>query len=108
MIVKSAALQAYQKAQRQFSTQENKLSMTKTSAQEPTTSFSDTLTNSVQKVNELQSEKKQMVLDFASGKEQNVHEMMISMQKASVAMSMTSAVRSKVLSAYQEIMRMPF
>ena len=108
MIVKSTALQAYQKAQRQFSMQENKLSMKSANAEQPSTSFTDTLKNSVENVNDLQTKKKQMILDFASGKEQNVHELMISMQKAGVAMRMTSAVRSKVLSAYQEVMRMPF
>ncbi|MFW5734480.1 MAG: flagellar hook-basal body complex protein FliE, partial [Oceanidesulfovibrio sp.] len=42
------------------------------------------------------------------GEKQNVHELMISLQKASVAMSLTSAVRGKVMEAYKEIMRTQF
>jgi flagellar hook-basal body complex protein FliE len=49
-----------------------------------------------------------MIEEFASGKRQNVHELMITMQKAGMAMSMTSAVRAKVMSAYQELMKMSF
>ena len=45
---------------------------------------------------------------FASGKTQNVHELMISLQKAGLAMDMTSAVRNKVMNAYQELMRIQF
>jgi flagellar hook-basal body complex protein FliE len=77
-------------------------------AQEGGQSFMSTLTDSLSKVNELQQQKAGMIESFASGETQNVHELMISMQKASVAMSMTSAVRGKVMQAYQEIMRMQF
>lgn len=39
--------------------------------------------------------------------EGSVHEAMIAMQDAQVAMEMVVAVRNKALEAYQEIMRMP-
>lgn len=39
---------------------------------------------------------------------QNVHELMITMQKSSLAMKMTSAVRGKVLEAYKELSKMQF
>ena len=70
--------------------------------------FTAALKGSLEKVNNLQTQKNEMVESFASGKEQNVHELMISIQKAGLAMSMTSAVRNKIMSAYQEVMRMPF
>jgi flagellar hook-basal body complex protein FliE len=57
-------------------------------------------------VNDRKLETNEMIKSFASGKTQNVHELMISMQKASVAMSMTTAVRSKVMAAYKEVMSM--
>lgn len=56
----------------------------------------------------MQSEKKMMIEQFASGKSQNVHELMITMQKAGLAMQMTGAVRGKIMQSYQEIMKMPF
>ncbi len=70
--------------------------------------FMDAMTKSLKEVNEMESEKSGLIEAFAAGKSENVHELMISLQKAGVAMSMTSAVRNKVLSAYQELMRMSF
>lgn len=71
-------------------------------------SFSQTLTESLTEVNNLQSEKNTMITSFASGETQNVHELMITMQKASVAMNMTSTVRNKVLEAYKEMSKLQF
>lgn len=70
--------------------------------------FGDTVIDSLKNVNNMQSEKSRMIDEFASGKNQNVHELMITMQKASLAVSMTSAVRTKVMAAYKEIMQTHF
>ena len=70
--------------------------------------FADTLKNSLGKVNELQREKRAMITSFASGETQNVHELMISLQKAGLAMNMTSAIRNKAMEAYRELSRMQF
>ena len=74
----------------------------------PQNGFLDTIANSLNRVNELQKAKASAIDDFASGRSQNVHELMITMQKSSLAMKMTSAVRSKVLEAYKEISKMQF
>lgn len=74
----------------------------------PNNSFTNTIKNSLQQVNELENAKAQAIEDFASGKTQNVHDLMITMQKSSMAMKMTSAVRGKILEAYKEIARMQF
>ena len=74
----------------------------------PQTSFTDTVSSSLNRVNELDKAKAQAIDDFASGRTQNVHELMITMQKSSMAMKLTSAVRSKVLEAYKELSRMQF
>lgn len=70
--------------------------------------FADTLKNSLSQVNNLQQEKKDAITAFASGEQQNVHELMISLQKAGLAMSMTTAVRNKAMEAYKELARMQF
>ncbi len=70
--------------------------------------FSDTLKKSLTKVNSMQAEKNQMITAFAAGENQNVHELMIAMQKAGLAMQMTTAVRGKVMEAYKELMHTPF
>ncbi|WP_319468483.1 flagellar hook-basal body complex protein FliE [uncultured Pseudodesulfovibrio sp.] len=109
MVVKSVAINAYQNAMdvRRKSVN-NTVTKSLAKPQEPVQDFSETLKESVHKVNDMQAEKKMMIEEFASGKKQNVHELMITMQKAGLAMSMTSAVRNKLMSSYQEIMRMPF
>ena len=71
-------------------------------------SFASTLENSLGKVNELHGAKSKAVESFASGENQNVHELMISLQKAGIAMSLTSAVRNKVMEAYRELSKMQF
>lgn len=74
----------------------------------PDNSFTSTIKNSLNQVNELETAKAQAITDFASGRNQNVHELMITMQKSSMAMKLTSAVRGKILEAYKEIARMQF
>ena len=109
MAIASVAMQAYQKAaaaQKAFDQTFAKRLQKPEAA--PAQSFSTALKGSLEKVKDLQLEADNMVKSFATGEKENVHELMISLQKASMAMNMTSAVRGKVLSAYQEIMRMPF
>lgn len=70
--------------------------------------FGTTLKDSLTQVNDLQAQKADMIEEFASGEKQNVHELMISLQKAGVAMRMTSAVRNKVMEAYKQLSKMHF
>ena len=70
--------------------------------------FADSLKKSLGQVNEQMVLKDKAVESFASGENQNVHELMIQLQKSNLAMSLTSTVRSKVLDTYKELIRMPF
>lgn len=108
MNVKSVALQAYKNAVDHNRSLESQIKSKVKSDREETGNFGDALVKSLGDVNELEAQKHAMIEDFASGKSDNVHELMITMQKAGLAMSMTSAVRNKIMTAYQEIMRMPF
>lgn len=72
------------------------------------TNFVDSLKSSLSDVNAEQIKKDQMVASFATGENQNVHELMIQLQKSGLAMSMTSTVRNKVLDMYRELVKMPF
>ncbi len=101
----SNALADYQKAQTSFNKQHEQATPAKTVSP---TSFSDTLHDSLNAVNDLQTKKNQMITSFAAGETQNVHELMISMQKASLAVNLTSAVRNKVLEAYRELSKLQF
>lgn len=108
MAIRNVAMQAYTDALQTQKKFEKKFDKTMESSKPEVNSFSETLTSSLKGVNDMQTEKRAMIEDFASGKNQNVHELMISLQKASVAMTMTSTVRTKVMTAYQEMMKMPF
>jgi len=112
MAIRNIAMNAYQNAQATNGltrTGANRATfLTDKTAADRKASFTDTMRESLTKVNDLQSEKAGMVEEFASGERQNVHELMISLQKAGLAMRMTSAVRNKVLEAYKELSRMQF
>lgn len=99
MSIKNVAMQAYSNAIQSQQKFDKKFDKTMDLHKTDPNSFSETLTDSLKSVNNLQGQKKQMIEEFASGKNQNVHELMISLQKASVAMTMTSTVRTKVMSA---------
>lgn len=97
------ALADFAKAQKRFQEEAGSESQEKN---EP--SFSTTLNKSLKEVNDLQTLKRSMIESFASGETQNVHELMITLQKAGLAVNMTSAVRNKVLEAYKELSRLQF
>ncbi len=99
------ALASFQKTQKTFNHLENKIA---NPAPPQVNSFADTLSTSLKEVNNLQADKSAAVKSFASGETQNVHELMITMQKASVAVTMTAAVRNKAMEAYKELSRLQF
>ena len=68
--------------------------------------FVDMLKDSIQKVNTLQGEANNSMQGLVTGETKNIHETMIAMEKAHVSFNMMIQVRNKLLSAYEEIMRM--
>ena len=108
MIVKNIAMNAYQNAMKAHSQATAKITGQSAKPKAADGGFSDLIASSVKKVNSMEQQKETMIQEFASGKNQNVHELMITLQKAGLAMQMTSTVRSKIMQSYQEIMRMPF
>jgi len=60
----------------------------------------------VSKVNDLQTKSDTSIQSLASGENKNLHEVMISMEKASVSFLFMTQVRNKAIEAYQEVMRM--
>ncbi|MCB1934407.1 MAG: flagellar hook-basal body complex protein FliE [Nitrosomonas sp.] len=69
--------------------------------------FGETLKAAVDKTNNLQLTAQQMTQDFVSGEnDTDLHEVMISLQKANITFQTTVQVRNKLVTAYQEIMNM--
>ncbi len=109
MSIQAVGLKAYTNALNNFAKAEKAAkSGSIAPAQPQANDFSEVLTSSLGKVNALQKEKQAMITSFASGETQNVHELMISLQKAGLAMNMTAAVRNKVIEAYKELSRLQF
>jgi flagellar hook-basal body complex protein FliE len=71
------------------------------------TGFSSLLEGALQKVDDAQTTANQKVSDMMAGKG-DVHEAMISVEKASLSFDLMMQVRNKVVSAYQEIERLQF
>jgi len=69
-------------------------------------SFADMLTRAVSNVDGAMKESDQNVQDFVAGKTDNVHDVMISMQRAQLSFQMMVEVRNKAIEAYHEISRM--
>ena len=108
MAIPRIAQEAYSQAVQQMRAQQQEQpDSSPSSTQNAEQSFASTVKDSLAKVNELQSEKSQMIQEFAAGKNENVQELMVTLQKAGVAMEMTTAVRNKVLEAYKKLMNMP-
>ena len=70
--------------------------------------FAGLLTESVNKVNELQQTAGKQAAAFESGDPNvNLAQVMVSLEKSGLAFQAVTQVRNKLLSAYQEIMNMP-
>jgi flagellar hook-basal body complex protein FliE len=72
------------------------------------TDFGDLLKSAVDKVNETQSASKKLATAYEQG-DPNVEltQVMVSLQKSSVAFEAMAQVRNRLVSAYEDIMKMP-
>lgn len=67
--------------------------------------FAQILKNSIDKVNDTQQQADQMATKLAAGDtSQNLHEVMIALQTASVSFQEMVQVRNKLVTAYQDVM----
>jgi flagellar hook-basal body complex protein FliE len=74
----------------------------------PANSFSDELKAKIQEVDNLQHKSGEAVQTAAIQGAENIHETMITMEKAGISRQLMMKVRGKALESYQEIMRMQF
>lgn len=70
--------------------------------------FLSALRGAVDQVNQLQSDAGMKVSTMLTGNGQDVHSAMIAVQKADLAFELMVEMRNKIVSAYQEISRIPF
>ena len=69
-------------------------------------SFGTYLADSLNQVNELQKKAEQTSIDLATGKIEDISQVVIAAEKAAVALQLTIQIRNKMLESYQEMMRM--
>jgi flagellar hook-basal body complex protein FliE len=68
--------------------------------------FGEFLQDSLGKVNNLQQDANVAMEKLASGESQNLHETLLAVEKADIAFRTMNQVRTKVIDAYREIMKM--
>jgi flagellar hook-basal body complex protein FliE len=68
--------------------------------------FGEFLQDSIGKVNSIQKEANVAMEKLASGESQNLHETLLAVEKADIAFRTMNQVRTKVLDAYRDIMKM--
>lgn len=71
-----------------------------------TQSFASMLSEAIDQVHTYQSESQQLTSQLVTGQVEDVHQVMIAAQKASLSLQLTVQVRNKIVESYQEIMRM--
>jgi len=69
-------------------------------------SFSEVLSDSIDKVNTYQSQADTAIKELVAGRNKNIHETMLTIERADTSLKLMMQVRNKVLDAYREIMRM--
>lgn len=68
--------------------------------------FSDYFKKALNDTNSLLLEADRLADDFAAGRTDNIHQVMLAAEKADIALQFTMQIRNKILDAYNEIMRM--
>lgn len=68
--------------------------------------FTAALTNAISNVQDFRENSQRTIDNFLSGGNQELHQVALAVQQSELAFEMLVQVRNKVISAYQEVMRM--
>ncbi len=75
-------------------------------SQEAGKTFSDILKQSVDQVNLYQTQADTAIKELVAGRNKNIHETMLTIERADSSLKLMMQVRNKILDAYREVMRM--
>jgi len=70
--------------------------------------FGDLLRSAIDQVEQLHTEAQQQAAGMIGGNNQDLHNVMIAVEKADIAFQLMMQVRNKIVNAYEEISRMQF
>lgn len=68
--------------------------------------FGDMLKNAIDRVDDVQKHADGEITSWIAGEQENLHEVMISMNHAQLSFQLMTEVRNRLLDTYQELMRM--
>ena len=74
-------------------------------AESPSGEFGKMLTQSLDQVNRFQLEADQSIGELAAGRQTDIHQTMIAVEKADISFELLMQIRNKVVAAYERIMR---
>ena len=80
--------------------------LNETPVDEPVKSFGEFLVDALKETNELQLESDALNTALATGRIEDISQVVVAAQKAEIALQLTLQLRNRATSAYQEIMRM--
>lgn len=69
-------------------------------------SFGQLLNDQIEQVNDLQLQADRAAKELTAGRNKNIHETMLMMEKADMNFRLAMQVRNKIIDAYREVMRM--
>lgn len=96
------------KSQAQQGIQQPGMGMPVAEMNQDTPTFGEMLKGAVDKVNGLQQEAGSLTKAYERGEQGvDLHQVMISMEKASVAFDAMTQVRNRMVTAYEDVMKMP-
>ena len=70
--------------------------------------FGSVLHQAIDKVGELHNDSEKQIGDLVQGKREDIHNVMIAVEKADVAFQLMMQVRNKIVNAYQEVSKLQF
>jgi flagellar hook-basal body complex protein FliE len=70
--------------------------------------FGATLKNAINKVDQLQQDSDASTTQLVQGDRQDIHNVMIAVEKADIAFQLMMQVRNKIVNAYQEVSKLQF
>ncbi len=70
--------------------------------------FNSTLSDAIDRVEQVHTDAQQQVSELLKGDRQDIHNVMIAVEKADVAFQLMMQVRNKIVNAYEEISKLQF
>lgn len=70
-------------------------------------SFEQAIKEAIKEVSNVQNDAEKALENFATGEVKDIHSVVVAMEKADMSLQTLMAVRNKLLTAYEEIMRTP-